>query len=227
MSMQPEDILYIDNHLIAVNKKPGEISQGDKTGDPSLLETVKEYLKVTYNKPGNVYLGLVHRLDRPVSGVLLFARTGKAAERMSTMIRERRFRKIYWAVVKNRPFEESATLEHYLIKNQHQNKSYVTGASNPGARKASLSYQLVRSLERYYLLEVQLHTGRHHQIRSQLAAIGSPIRGDIKYGFDRSNSDGSIHLHARSITFEHPVTHAEVTIIANPPHDPIWNACSQ
>lgn len=227
MAMQAEDILYIDNHLIAVNKKPGEISQGDKTGDPSLLETVKEYLKVTYNKPGNVYLGLVHRIDRPVSGVLLFARTSKAAERMSAMIRDRQFKKIYWAVVKNRPAEEAATLEHYLIKNQHQNKSYVTGAGKPDARKASLSYQLVRSLERYHLLEIELHTGRHHQIRTQLAAIGCPIRGDIKYGFDRSNPDGSIHLHARSITFEHPVTHATITIVADPPKDPIWDACSR
>lgn len=223
--MLAKDILYIDNHLIAVNKKPGEISQGDKTGDPSLLETVKEYLKVTYNKPGNVYLGLVHRIDRPVSGVLLFARTSKAAERMSAMIRERQFKKIYWAVVKNRPAEETATLEHYLIKNPHQNKSYVTTAGNPEARKASLTYHLVRSLERYHLLEIELHTGRHHQIRTQLAAIGCPIRGDIKYGFDRSNPDGSIHLHARSITFEHPVTHAPITIVANPPKDPIWDAC--
>jgi 23S rRNA pseudouridine1911/1915/1917 synthase len=218
-------ILYIDNHLIAVNKLPGEISQSDETGDVSLFEDVKDYIKITFNKPGNVYLGLVHRIDRPVSGVLLFARTGKAAERMSTMIRDRQFKKTYWAVVKNLPPETEGRLEHYLSKNTKLNKSFVSRSDKKDAKKAILTYRLVYSLERYHLLEIQLETGRHHQIRAQLAAINCPIKGDLKYGFDRSNPDGSIHLHARKLAFEHPVTHEMITITAKPPADPIWQAC--
>ncbi|HMU70297.1 MAG TPA: RNA pseudouridine synthase [Chitinophagales bacterium] len=220
-----DQILYIDNHLIAINKKPGEISQSDVTGDVSLLEDVKLFIKEKYNKPGNVYVGLVHRIDRPVSGVLLFARTSKAAERLSQMIRDRAFKKTYWAVVKQMPKEPEGRLENYLLKNAQMNKSFVAKNEKGGAKKAVLHYRLIYSLERYHLLEVILETGRHHQIRAQLSAIGCPIKGDLKYGFDRSNPDGSIHLHARSISFEHPVTHAAITIIAPPPQDVIWNAC--
>lgn len=220
-----DQILYIDNHLIAINKKPGEISQSDVTGDVSLLEDVKLFIKEKYNKPGNVYVGLVHRIDRPVSGVLLFARTSKAAERLSQMIRDRAFKKTYWAVVKQMPKEPEGRLENYLLKNAQMNKSFVAKNEKGGAKKAVLHYRLIYSLERYHLLEVILETGRHHQIRAQLSAIGCPIKGDLKYGFDRSNPDGSIHLHARSISFEHPVTHAAITIIAPPPHDVIWDAC--
>lgn len=218
-------VLYIDNHLIAVNKLPGEISQSDDTGDMSLFEDVKLYIKETFNKPGNVYLGLVHRIDRPVSGVLLFARTGKAAERLSNMIRERQFKKTYWAVVRNMPPETEGRLENYLSKNAQLNKSFVSRSDKKDAKKAVLTYRLVYSLERYHLLEIQLETGRHHQIRAQLAAINCPIKGDLKYGFDRSNADGSIHLHARTLSFEHPVTHEQITITAKPPVDPIWQAC--
>lgn len=219
------DIIYSDNHLIALNKLPGQISQSDKTGDASLFDLLKEHIRVTYQKPGNVYLALLHRIDRPVSGVLLFARTGKAADRMSEMIRERQFQKTYWAVVKNRPPKDADTLEHYLVKNEKQNKSYVSTANNKDAKPARSSYRLLQTLHRYYLLEVSLHTGRHHQIRAQLAAMGCPIKGDIKYGFDRTNSDGSIHLHARSLQFTHPVTKEEIRLFADPPKDPIWDAC--
>jgi len=190
-----------------------------------LLEDVKLFIKEKYNKPGNVYVGLVHRIDRPVSGVLLFARTSKAAERLSQMIRDRAFKKTYWAVVKQMPKEPEGRLENYLLKNAQMNKSFVAKNEKGGAKKAVLHYRLIYSLERYHLLEVILETGRHHQIRAQLSAIGCPIKGDLKYGFDRSNPDGSIHLHARSISFEHPVTHAAITIIAPPPQDVIWNAC--
>lgn len=223
--IEEQDILYIDNHLIAINKKPGQISQSDKTGDPSLVDEVKAYIQQKFNKPGNVYLGLLHRIDRPVSGVLLFARTSKAGERMSAAIQQRTMQKTYWAVVKNKPPKDADLLEHYLIKNEQQNKSYITTNNHPKAKKASLSYTLIQTLNRYYLLEVQLHTGRHHQIRAQLSAIGCPIKGDLKYGFDRSNANGSIHLHARSISFTHPVTGMAITITAPPPFDPIWQAC--
>lgn len=221
--MDYPEILYIDNHLLAVNKRPGDIAQGDKTGDISLVETMQAYLKEKFNKPGNVYLGLVHRIDRPVSGVLLFARTSKAAERLSKMIKERQFDKTYWAVVKQLPPKEEDILEHYLVKNPRNNKSYVSDKKNPEAKLASLSYRLIKSLHRYHVLEINLHTGRHHQIRAQLAAIGCPIKGDLKYGAERSNPDGNIHLHARSITFEHPVTKTIITITAEPPLDSIWD----
>lgn len=221
------DILYLDNHLIAINKKPGQIAQSDKTGDTSLVEEVSAYIKQKFEKPGNVYLGLLHRIDRPVSGVLLFARTSKAAERMSAAIQQRALHKTYWAVVKNKPPKDADTLNHYLIKNEQQNKSYITTANKPNAKQASLSYTLLQTLHRYYLLEVVIHTGRHHQIRAQLSAIGCPIKGDLKYGFDRSNTNGSIHLHARSLSFIHPVTGVQITITAPPPSDPIWQACLQ
>lgn len=222
-----QDILYIDNHLIAINKKPGQISQSDKTGDISLVDEVKDYIRQKFNKPGNVYAGLLHRIDRPVSGVLLFARTSKAGERMSAAIQQRAFHKSYWAVVKNKPPQDTGTLEHYLTKNEKQNKSYVSASNKPNAKLARLTYTLIQTLHTHYLLEVQLHTGRHHQIRAQLAAIGCPIKGDLKYGFDRSNSNGSIHLHARSLQFTHPVNGESITIIAPPPIDPIWQACIQ
>lgn len=218
------EIIFEDNHLIAINKLPGDISQGDKSGDEPLVEKVKHYLKTAYAKPGNVYVGLVHRIDRPVSGVLLFAKTGKAGERMSKMIQERDFHKTYWAVVKNKPENESAMLHHYLVKNEFQNKSYVHRSAIKNSREAILNYKLIAAIDRYYLLEVEPKTGRHHQIRAQLASIGCPIKGDIKYGFNRTNENGSIHLHARKLSFIHPVKKENTTIIANPPKDPVWDA---
>ncbi|MFI5172408.1 MAG: RluA family pseudouridine synthase [Chitinophagales bacterium] len=225
--MELPEIIYEDNHLIAVNKRPGEISQGDKTGDAPLVEIIKHYLKEKYNKPGNVFAGLVHRIDRPVSGVLLFAKTGKANDRMSKIIRERNFHKTYWAVVKNQPVETEATLTHYLIKNQHLNKSFAHNEERPNSKVATLHYKMVAAIENYYLLEVTPETGRHHQIRVQLASIGCPIKGDVKYGFNRTNPNGSIHLHARKLEFIHPVKNEPVIIIAQPPADPVWNAFAE
>ncbi len=222
--MSAPEILYEDNHLIAVNKRPGEISQGDKSGDVPLIDSMKEYIRNKYNKPGNVYLGLVHRIDRPVSGVLLFAKTEKANERISHMIRERAFQKTYWAVVKNIPSPESGELVNYLIKNQRLNKSFISTAEKKDAKVARLHYQLTASISRYHLLEVHPETGRHHQIRVQLSSIGCPIKGDVKYGFDRTNENGSVHLHARKLEFMHPVKKEPVVIIAPPPEDPVWNA---
>lgn len=220
------EVLYEDNHIIAVNKQPSDIVQGDKTGDRPLGEFVKDYLKKKYNKPGEVYLGVVHRLDRPVSGVILFARTSKALSRLNEMFREKKIQKTYWAVVKNRPNPIQDTLIHYLKKNQQKNKSTAYNREDKGALRSELSYQLIKSLDNYHLLEVDPKTGRHHQIRVQLAKIGSPIKGDIKYGADRTNKDASIHLHARKIEFIHPVKKEPLTIVAPPPKDPIWAACS-
>ncbi len=216
-------ILYEDNHLIIVNKAVGEIVQGDKTGDEPLLDRVKAYIKKKYNKPGEVFLGLVHRLDRPTSGIVIFARTSKALSRMNQLFKDKNIKKIYWAVVDNPPPQETGTLEHYLIKNQKQNKSYASDKLKAGAKKASLSYSLIGRTNRYYLLEIELHTGRHHQIRAQLAKIGLHIKGDLKYGFPRSNPDGGIHLHARSVEFVHPVKKEPVELVANPPGDVLWN----
>lgn len=218
-------MLYEDNHLIAVNKRPGDIVQGDKTGDKPLSEVVKEYIATKYNKPGAVFLGVVHRLDRPTSGVVLFARTSKALSRLNKLFSERHAKKTYWAVVKQPPSEESGRLEHYLKRNPKQNKSYANIKEVPDSKKAVLNYKVIKKLDRYFLLEIDLETGRHHQIRSQLSAIGSPIKGDLKYGFDRSNKDGSIHLHARSLELIHPVKKEVVSIEAVPPEDPIWDAC--
>lgn len=215
-------VLYEDNHLIIVNKAPGEIVQGDKTGDVPLSELVKQYVKEKYAKPGAVFLGVVHRLDRPVSGVVVFARTSKALARLNAMFREGRVRKTYHAITAARPPEDEATLVHWLVRNERQNKSYAYAREKPGAKRAVLDYRLAGASERYYLLAVALHTGRHHQIRCQLAAMGCPIRGDLKYGAPRSNPDGSISLHARSVTFEHPVTHVEVSVTAPYPPDPLW-----
>lgn len=218
-------ILFEDNHLIAINKQPGQLVQGDKTGDDPLSELVKEYIKIAYSKPGKVYLGVIHRLDRPTSGVVVFAKTSKALTRMNLLFSEKKTQKTYWAVVKNKPPEDQQLLTHYLVRNPKQNKSYAYKKTVPNSKEAILSYKIAVSLQRYFMLEVELMTGRHHQIRSQLSHIGCPIKGDLKYGFDRSNSDGSIHLHARNLTFVHPVTQQLISIDAAPPKDPIWDAC--
>ncbi|MBR4505891.1 MAG: RNA pseudouridine synthase [Bacteroidales bacterium] len=210
-----DQILYEDNHLMAINKLPGQITQGDKTGDMPLAELVKAYIKERDNKPGQVYCGVIHRLDRPVSGVVLLAKTSKALSRMSKALQDRNFEKHYWAVVKNAPPQPAALLENWLVKNEERNKSYVFGAARSNAKLARLEYREVAvSAGGYHLLDVNLLTGRHHQIRCQLANIGCPIKGDLKYGAERSNPDGSISLHAYKLTFVHPVTHEQITITA-------------
>ena len=219
-------ILFEDNHLIIVNKQSGDIIQGDKTGDTPLSEIVKEYIKEKYNKPGNVFLGVVHRLDRPTTGVVVFAKTSKALERFNKMLRDKTVNKTYWAVVKNKPTKEIDTLTGYLKKNPKNNKSTSYSSEIEGSKKATLHYKTLKSLDNYHLLEVDLETGRHHQIRCQLAAIGSPIKGDLKYGFNRSNKDASIHLHARKIEFTHPVTKETILITAPTPNEVIWQACN-
>ncbi|MGB5435232.1 MAG: RNA pseudouridine synthase [Maribacter sp.] len=218
-------ILYEDNHLIAVNKRPGDIVQGDKTGDLPLSEIVKAYIKEKYNKPGNVYLGVAHRLDRPTSGIVVFAKTSKALSRLNKLFAEKEAKKTYWAVVKNCPPKNHDCLTHWLLRNTKQNKSYAHNTEVNTSKKAVLEYRMLKKLDHYYLLEIDLKTGRHHQIRAQLTAIGCPIKGDLKYGFDRSNKDGSIHLHARKLSFIHPVQKETLEIIAPVPNDPIWNAC--
>jgi len=220
------EVLYEDNHIIAVNKKPSDIVQGDKTGDRPLGEFVKDYIKKKYNKPGDVFLGVVHRLDRPVSGVILFARTSKALSRLNELFRSKQVQKTYWAVVKKKPNPTKDILVHYLKKNQQKNKSTAFNREEDGTLKSELSYQLIKSLDNYHLLEVLPKTGRHHQIRVQLSKIGSPIKGDIKYGSDRTNKDASIHLHARKIEFIHPVKKEPISISATPPKkDSIWKSC--
>lgn len=218
------EILYEDNHIIAVYKRSSDLVQGDKTGDESLDNHVKTYIAKKYNKPGEAYLGLVHRLDRPVSGVLIFARTSKALLRMNEIFRTRQVKKVYWAIVKERPPEDEATISHYLKKIEAQNKSYTYETEVKGSKLATLTYKVIGRSERFYLLEVELHTGRHHQIRAQLAAIGCPIKGDMKYGFPRSNEDGSIGLLAREISFIHPVKKENITIKAHLPEGDIWKA---
>jgi 23S rRNA pseudouridine1911/1915/1917 synthase len=219
-------VLFEDNHVIIVNKRPGDIVQGDKTGDIPLSEVVKEFIKEKYNKPGNVYLGVVHRLDRPTSGIVLFAKTSKALPRLNKLFAEKEAKKTYWAIVKNIPEKTSDTLVHWLRRNTKQNKSYANKKEVPESKKAILEYRLLKKLDRYALLEIDLKTGRHHQIRSQLSSIGSPIKGDLKYGFDRSNPDGSIHLHARTLQFVHPVNKETIAVVAPPPKDPIWDVCT-
>lgn len=219
-------VLFEDNHIIAINKRPGDIVQGDKTGDQPLSEVVKEYLREKYNKPGNVYLGVVHRLDRPTSGIVIFAKTSKALPRLNKMFADKETHKTYWAVVQNAPPKNEETLEHWLVRNPKQNRSYAHLKEVRDAKRASLTYRILKKLQRYYLLEIDLHTGRHHQIRSQLSAIGCPIKGDLKYGFNRSNKDASIHLHARKLSFVHPVKKEEITIVAPPPsEDNLWQGC--
>ena len=215
-------LLYEDNHLLVVNKQAGQIVQGDKTGDEPLSELLKRFIKERDNKPGNVFMGVPHRLDRPVSGVAIFAKTGKALERLNEMFRNNEMHKLYWAIVKKRPTEDTGMLTHYLSRNEKLNKSFASLEPKPGAKEARLKYRLLMSAENYHLLEVQLFTGRHHQIRCQMAAIGSPIKGDLKYGAPRSNPDGSISLHARSVKFIHPVKKEEITIVAPAPNEPLW-----
>jgi len=224
MNFNPEQqIVYEDNHLIIVNKLPSQIVQGDKTGDKPLSDLLKDYLKKKYNKPGNVYMGVVHRLDRPVSGLVIFAKTSKALSRLNKMIRDAEIKKVYWAVVAKRPTKESGQLMDYLVKDEKKNKSRVVKESHIGARKAELKYKLLNSANKYHLLEVELLTGRHHQIRVQLSNMGSPIKGDLKYGFPRSNNLPFIHLHAREISFNHPVKNMPMSFFAPPPDDILWN----
>ncbi len=218
-------VLHEDNHLIAINKRPGDIVQGDKTGDIPLSEVVKGYLKRKYNKPGNVYLGVAHRLDRPTSGVVVFAKTSKALPRLNKLFAEKVAKKTYWAVVKNPPPENQGQLTHWLKRNPKRNKSYAHEKEVAESKKAVLEYKMLKKLDSYFLLEIDLKTGRHHQIRSQLAAIGCPIKGDLKYGFHRSNKDGSIHLHARKLSFIHPVKKEPILITSDLPKDPVWDAC--
>ena len=215
-------VIYEDNHIIIVNKSSSEIVQGDKTGDTPLSEIVKQYLKEKYNKPGNVFLGVVHRLDRPVSGVVLFAKTSKALPRLNEMFRDGEVKKTYWAIVKNCPEEPEAELTNYLVRNEKQNKSYAYDKEVKDSKKAILGYKLIGHSQNYYLLEVNLKTGRPHQIRCQLSKMGSPIKGDLKYGSARSNPDGSISLHARKISFIHPVSKELIEVEAPLPDDNLW-----
>jgi 23S rRNA pseudouridine1911/1915/1917 synthase len=216
-------ILYEDNHLLIFNKLPSEIVQGDKTKDVPLVDLLKVYIKEKYHKPGNVFLGVVHRLDRPASGAVIFARTGKALSRLNEMLREGAMKKTYWAVVKHKPPTEEGHLVHFMKKNEEQNKSYIFENEAKGSKRAELKYKLLTSSDQYHLLEIELLTGRHHQIRAQLAAIGCPIKGDLKYGSPRSNEDGSIHLHARALEFVHPVSKKVICVTALPPRDRLWD----
>jgi 23S rRNA pseudouridine1911/1915/1917 synthase len=219
------NILYEDNHIIAVNKTQHDLVQKDVTGDLSLDDKLKQYLKDKFNKPGEVFLGVVHRLDRPVSGVVLFARTSKALTRLTSMFREGKIIKTYWAIVKNRPPKDADRLVHHMVRNAKQNKSYCHESPRPGSKESALRYRLIGQSDNYCLLEINLETGRHHQIRSQLAYIGCPIKGDLKYGFPRSNPDGGISLHAREICFDHPVTREKIIIRAGiPEEDNLWKA---
>lgn len=217
-------ILHEDNHLIVVNKRVGDIAQGDNSGDKPLPDIVKEFLKEKYNKPGDVFLGVVHRLDRPTTGIVIFAKTSKALTRMNDLFSSRETQKTYWAVVKNKPPKEEDTLVHFIKRNQQNNTSKAHLKEVPESKKASLHYKIIAELNNYFALEVELHTGRHHQIRAQLQAIGCSIKGDLKYGSDRSNPDGGIHLHARKLAFIHPVSKEQITIIAPVPHDVIWKS---
>jgi len=219
-------VVHEDNHIIIVNKRAGDIVQGDKTGDKPLSEVVKSYLKEKYNKEGNVYLGVVHRLDRPTTGIVMFAKTSKALPRLNKLFAEKTAKKTYWALVKNQPPKTEGTLVHWLKKNPKNNKSTAYKKEIVGSKKAILHYKIIKTLDNFYLLEVDLETGRHHQIRVQLSSIGCPIKGDLKYGFDRSNKDASISLHARKLRFTHPVKKEELTITAPLPKDPLWDACN-
>ena len=218
-------VLFEDNHIIIVSKRAGDITQGDKTGDKPLSDVVKEYVKDKYNKPGLVFIGTVHRLDRPTSGIVIFARTSKALERLNKMLRDKVIHKTYWALVKNLPKKTSDTLVNFLKKDTEKNKSFVYKKEIEGSKNAILHYKVIKKLEHYFLIEIDLETGRHHQIRTQLSHIGSAIKGDLKYGFPRSNKDGSISLHARKIKFIHPVSKEEIQITAPTPKDVIWDAC--
>jgi 23S rRNA pseudouridine1911/1915/1917 synthase len=220
--LPPIDILYEDNHIIAINKRSSDIVQADWTEDQPLLEKVREYIQEKYNKPGKAFIGIVHRIDRPVSGVILFGKTSKAVARLSEMFKDRKIKKTYWAVVKTKPNPASGTLIHYLKKNSERNKSYASDSEVPDSSRSWLDYRVVAESKKYYLIEVNPHTGRHHQIRVQLSTIGSIIKGDVKYGYDRPNDGGFIHLHARQIEFIHPISKKEIKIVAPVPNDVLW-----
>lgn len=217
-------VLYEDNHIIIVNKTVSEIVQGDKTGDKPLSEIVKEWLKEKYNKPGNVFCGVTHRLDRPVSGIVVFAKTSKALPRLNKMFQDKEIKKTYWAIVKNAPKDSEGTLTNFLVRNEKQNKSYAYDTEKPDSKKAILHYKLIGQSDKYNLLEIDLETGRHHQIRCQLAKMGCVIKGDLKYGADRSNPDGGISLHARKVSFIHPVSKELIEVTAPVPNDNLWKA---
>lgn len=218
-----DQIIYEDNHLLILNKEAGQLVQGDKTGDRCLLDEAKDFIKIRDNKPGNVFLGLVHRLDRPTSGIVIFAKTSKALSRMTEKFKNREVQKVYWAVIPKSPIPQKDTLVHYLRKNEKNNKAQVTGEDAKNAKRAVLHYEVLKTSDRYQLLEVNLETGRHHQIRAQLSASCAPIKGDLKYGAPRSNRDGSISLHARSVRFLHPTTKDEITLTAEVPDtEPVW-----
>lgn len=219
-------ILYEDNHLLVINKKVGQLVQGDKTGDESLLDSIKNFIKIRDNKPGNVYLGLVHRIDRPTSGLVIYAKTSKALSRLTQMVKNREIKKTYWAVVAKEMIPQSQRLVHYLKKNEKNNKAIIFTKPTEGAKEAILTYNIIKTLDNYQLLEIDLETGRHHQIRAQLSKIGASIKGDLKYGSPRSNPDGGIHLHARKLEFIHPVTKENIEIIAPvPQNDAVWGVC--
>ncbi|KIA89371.1 RluA family pseudouridine synthase [Kaistella jeonii] len=221
-----EQIVFEDNHLLVINKKAGQLVQGDKTGDLSLLDLLKNFIKVRDHKPGNVFLGLVHRIDRPTSGLVIYAKTSKALSRLTQMVKNREIKKTYWAVVPKVEIPQTQRLVHYLQKNEKNNKTTVFPKVTEGAKEAILNYEIIKTLDNFQLLEIDLETGRHHQIRAQLSKIGAPIKGDLKYGAARSNPDGGIHLHARKLEFLHPVTNENVTITAEvPQNDPVWKAC--
>lgn len=221
------EVLYEDNHIIAVNKRAGDLVQGDKTGDKTLADEVKEYIKRRYNKPGDVFLGIVHRIDRPTTGVVIFARTSKALTRLNQMFQDKTIKKTYWAIVDTRPKDESGRLVHWMKKNEEKNKSNCFDKQKGSAKEAILDYHLIVSFTNYHLLEVNLETGRHHQIRAQMARIGCHIKGDLKYGAKRSNPDGGISLHSRAITLTHPVKKEPLTITATPPDENLWNEFMQ
>lgn len=218
------EILYEDNHLLIVNKRISDIVQGDKTGDISLDKILKKYISEKYNKPGEAFLGVVHRIDRPVSGVVIFARTSKSLSRLNQFFKDGKIKKTYWAIVKNLPQQSEGSLSHYLIRDAKKNKSFAYENEVNGAKQGILSYKAVHSFDNYYLLEIDLQTGRHHQIRAQLAKIGCPVRGDLKYGYSRSNPDGGISLHAFQVVFPHPVKDELISIKALPPADSLWDA---
>lgn len=224
--ISPDQIAYEDNHMLVINKHVGQLVQGDKTQDDSLIELIKNFIKVRDQKPGNVFLGLVHRIDRPTSGLVIYAKTSKGLSRLTQMVKNREIKKTYWAVTPSEEVPESGELVHFLKKNEKNNKAIVFPRETPGAKEAVLQYQVVKKLSKYMLLEVDLKTGRHHQIRAQLSKIGIPIKGDLKYGSPRSNPDGGIHLHARKLEFEHPVTKEHLSITASVPKgDTLWSAC--
>jgi len=224
-NLKSNDILFEDNHLLLINKKPGILTQGDKTGDKSLIDLAKYYIKKKYNKPGNVFVGLPHRIDRPTSGIVILSKTSKSLSRISKLFKEKKIEKKYWAIVKNKIENREGKLIHFLKKNQKKNKSFVQKEKKDDHLKAELEYKLIKKMENYFLYEIKLITGRHHQIRAQLSYIGSPIKGDIKYGFKRTNKDGSISLHSREINFIHPVKKNKIQIIAPTPDDDLWKYC--